>query len=41
MSRVSQLVETLPLQLINPDAFRLLEAPRRGAASFSTGECFT
>jgi len=34
LQRVSRLVETLPLQLINPDAFRLLEGPPGGRREF-------
>ncbi|TDO05992.1 MULTISPECIES: DNA replication/repair protein RecF [Halomonas] len=34
LERVSRLVETLPLQLINPDAFRLLEGPPVGRREF-------
>lgn len=34
VGRVSQLVETLPLQLINPDAFRLLEGSPAGRREF-------
>jgi len=34
LERVSRLVETLPLQLINPDAFRLLEGPPSGRREF-------
>ncbi|SEL24842.1 DNA replication/repair protein RecF [Halomonas daqiaonensis] len=34
LDRVSRLVETLPLQLINPDAFRLLEGPPVGRREF-------
>ncbi|MBN8412813.1 DNA replication/repair protein RecF [Halomonas cupida] len=34
VERLSQLVETLPLQLINPDAFRLLEGPPAGRREF-------
>jgi DNA replication and repair protein RecF len=34
ISRLSRLVETLPLQLINPDAFRLLEGPPAGRREF-------
>ncbi|CAM3370856.1 DNA replication/repair protein RecF [Halomonas lysinitropha] len=34
LHRVSHLVETLPLQLINPDAFRLLEGPPTGRREF-------
>lgn len=34
LDRVSRLVETLPLQLINPDAFRLLEGPPAGRREF-------
>ncbi|MGM0983177.1 MAG: DNA replication/repair protein RecF [Pseudomonadota bacterium] len=34
LQRVSRLVETLPLQLINPDAFRLLEGPPAGRREF-------
>ncbi len=34
LGRVSRLVETLPLQLINPDAFRLLEGSPSGRREF-------
>ncbi|MDZ7851469.1 MAG: DNA replication/repair protein RecF [Halomonas sp.] len=34
LERVSRLVETLPLQLINPDTFRLLEGPPAGRREF-------
>nr|WP_300307775.1 DNA replication/repair protein RecF [Halomonas sp.] len=34
VDRVARLVETLPLQLINPDAFRLLEGPPAGRREF-------
>lgn len=34
VNRLSRLVETLPLQLINPDAFRLLEGPPAGRREF-------
>ncbi len=34
LDRVSRLVETLPLQLINPDAFRLLEGSPAGRREF-------
>lgn len=34
VTRLSRLVETLPLQLINPDAFRLLEGPPGGRREF-------
>ncbi|MEQ6917880.1 DNA replication/repair protein RecF [Halomonas aquatica] len=34
LDRVSRLVESLPLQLINPDAFRLLEGPPAGRREF-------
>ncbi|MGQ7246251.1 DNA replication/repair protein RecF [Halomonas sp. V046] len=34
VERISQLVETLPLQLINPDAFRLLEGSPAGRREF-------
>lgn len=34
IARISRLVETLPLQLINPDAFRLLEGPPAGRREF-------
>ncbi|MFO7649498.1 DNA replication/repair protein RecF [Halomonas sp. 3H] len=34
ITRVSRLVETLPLQLINPDAFRLLEGAPAGRREF-------
>ena len=34
LERISCLVETLPLQLINPDAFRLLEGPPAGRREF-------
>ncbi|MGM0693930.1 MAG: DNA replication/repair protein RecF [Pseudomonadota bacterium] len=34
LERLSRLVEALPLQLINPDAFRLLEGPPAGRREF-------
>ncbi|GEN23818.1 DNA replication and repair protein RecF [Halomonas cupida] len=34
VERIASLVETLPLQLINPDAFRLLEGPPAGRREF-------
>ncbi len=34
VARVSQLIETLPLQLVNPDAFRLLEGAPAGRREF-------
>lgn len=34
VDRLAQLVEALPLQLINPDAFRLLEGPPGGRREF-------
>lgn len=37
----AQLAEILPLQLINPDSFRLLEGPQKSVGSFSTGACST
>ncbi|NIC05451.1 DNA replication/repair protein RecF [Billgrantia bachuensis] len=34
VSRLAQLIEALPLQLVNPDAFRLLEGPPAGRREF-------
>ncbi|RDB44646.1 DNA replication/repair protein RecF [Halomonas sp. DQ26W] len=34
VERLSQLIETLPLQLVNPDAFRLLEGPPAARREF-------
>lgn len=34
VARLSQLIETLPLQLVNPDAFRLLEGSPAGRREF-------
>ncbi|ALM50862.1 DNA replication/repair protein RecF [Halomonas huangheensis] len=34
VERIADLVETLPMQLINPDAFRLLEGPPAGRREF-------
>ncbi|PMR74691.1 DNA replication/repair protein RecF [Billgrantia endophytica] len=34
IGRLSQLIEAMPLQLVNPDAFRLLEGPPTGRREF-------